>query len=1160
MINLDSIRQHDLFAARDIRDKRMVSDGFRFVALKPIRKWLFLCVLIAGFSISAVDADDSVGKATALREIFGESVPANNVRAIRLRAAAMPLTERFEFLMSVIFPVSNGGAIATRGEFASADLALLDSTLPQTDVTEHSALVSPVYDLLDAAKKLGRLQQVRDRIDSLPQTADEYRNKAISSLRLLVNLEQGDQPSAERAADDVLLASEKSRVTTVDDLWPEMLALYRAVNHHHADNLVADLLPSISVRGAQAGGATSRELWQAHLLALEQQTSSRAAGNKPDSRKDLLLNGHPEAVWQPAGRRVSRTRGTGFPEALWASRGRELQHISGHDMDFLMYRSPLRGNYEVEADLYLPAVTQLAVAGRVVGMSAAGQGIILGTFGNGTTVTAIQPHWGTGNPWIRYRAVVRDGLLTVSIDGRTVHSEPLSEHHDPWIGFHSGALSSARVRDIRITGHPEVPDKVTLSGLADLRGWVSYHEEPIGGEDGVWRWIADPDSTGQIVATADDSLRDTLAESLLSYQRPLLEDGSVSYEFFYDSKTAAAHPALDRRAFLIQPTEVALHQVTDGRYDVTNLSPDNTFEATPVLPVGQRIPLRSGDWNQIKLAVQGDTVTLELNGVRICEQRLEAVNRCTFGLFRYADSAIRVRNVVLQGEWPKTVPPVSEQAYADPLITAIDARLPQLKARFSHDFAMDGLPDRYFRRPSGKPEPEATPNGVIHTEVSHDDTWAYSVIQPVVEMHGDFDVVLRFDDLEMSDLYSAAGLGLFIGDKHLELIRRHGEPLVERVHATYVTPTPDGQGRSVGHELTTEALEGTFRIVRRGDVITTLFADHDSTVFRMIAERTWDNCRMTPATLDIRTIAYNQGRAQVTWKKLEVAAERLMRLPGLSEQPKPVVFAINADGTNLKQLTQPSPKFVWHGSPEWSPDGQRIAFDAWTGSANSSRIFIMNSDGSDVKDLGPGIIPTFSPDGKRIAFTWSGHGTTLMNADGTDRKVLSTDGWGCQWSPNGRWIVFGSQNRTPDGDFGANLTLIDVNTKETRLLLTGKQATAFQQIMWNMAWSPDGGRIVFYGNRSAGPGVALVSVDGSEAEFKILAADGVSANFSWNPDGRHILMSRAGLLHEYDIESDKLAPIPGHSADPAKDGAVWDTTGQRITFIGVPKPQSVDWE
>lgn len=119
-----------------------------------------------------------------------------------------------------------------------------------------------------------------------------------------------------------------------------------------------------------------------------------------------------------------------------------------------------------------------------------------------------------------------------------------------------------------------------------------------------------------------------------------MENGSVSYEFFYDPKTAAAHPAMDRLAFLIQPSGVSLHRVTDGRYDVTNVSPDNTVEATRVLPEGQQIPLRSKEWNQVKLSVKGDTATLELNGTRICEQRLEATNHRTFGLFRYADSAI----------------------------------------------------------------------------------------------------------------------------------------------------------------------------------------------------------------------------------------------------------------------------------------------------------------------------------------------------------------------------------------------------------------------------------------------------------------------------------------------------------------------------------------
>ena len=68
----------------------------------------------------------------------------------------------------------------------------------------------------------------------------------------------------------------------------------------------------------------------------------------------------------------------------------------------------------------------------------------------------------------------------------------------------------------------------------------------------------------------------------------------------------------------------------------------------------------------------------------------------------------------------------------------------------------------------------------------------------------------------------------------------------------------------------------------------------------------------------------------------------------------------------------------------------------------------MNDDGSDLTDLGVGIIPTFSPDGKQLAFTWSGHGTTIMNIDGSGREVLTAEGWGCQWSPDGRWISYGS--------------------------------------------------------------------------------------------------------------------------------------------------------
>ena len=53
-------------------------------------------------------------------------------------------------------------------------------------------------------------------------------------------------------------------------------------------------------------------------------------------------------------------------------------------------------------------------------------------------------------------------------------------------------------------------------------------------------------------------------ESAIYYQRPLLEDGAVEYEFFYDPDKAHVHPMLDRLVFLLEPDGVKLHWLTDG--------------------------------------------------------------------------------------------------------------------------------------------------------------------------------------------------------------------------------------------------------------------------------------------------------------------------------------------------------------------------------------------------------------------------------------------------------------------------------------------------------------------------------------------------------------------------------------------------------------------
>ena len=57
------------------------------------------------------------------------------------------------------------------------------------------------------------------------------------------------------------------------------------------------------------------------------------------------------------------------------------------------------------------------------------------------------------------------------------------------------------------------------------------------------------------------------------------------------------------------------------------------------------------------LRLEGDKVTIELNGQPVFERQLEPENQRTFGLFHYADETqVRVRNVTYQGNWPRTLP------------------------------------------------------------------------------------------------------------------------------------------------------------------------------------------------------------------------------------------------------------------------------------------------------------------------------------------------------------------------------------------------------------------------------------------------------------------------------------------------------------------------
>jgi hypothetical protein len=112
---------------------------------------------------------------------------------------------------------------------------------------------------------------------------------------------------------------------------------------------------------------------------------------------------------------------------------------------------------------------------------------------------------------------------------------------------------------------------------------------------------------------------------------------------------------------------------------------------------------------------------------------------------------------------------------------------------------------------------------------------------------------------------------------------------------------------------------------------------------------------------------------------------------------------INTDGTDFTQLTPEGSDF----SPDWSPDGSKIAFERHIG--GNWELFIIAPDTGQELRLTTTPVdessPDFSPDGSKLVFSASGQLHT-MNADGTGRTPLPVSGVEPSWSPDGQKIVY----------------------------------------------------------------------------------------------------------------------------------------------------------
>jgi len=254
--------------------------------------------------------------------------------------------------------------------------------------------------------------------------------------------------------------------------------------------------------------------------------------------------------------------------------------------------------------------------------------------------------------WFHIRIQCQDGIGRMFANGHKLFEEPLSAYSDPWIGARSWHRYHGGIRDVRITGTPEIPSSIAMVHDVGLTGWTDYYDVQNFARLANWHFDGE-ELTGLKVQNPENANY----ERLLRYHRPMIEDGHVEYEFFYQPERFHVSPVLDRLAFLLDTDAVRIHWCTDGAYDRTGLSQLNVADEPKHQLTAGKLPLIENDWNRMKLVLVGNEVELVLNEQPIFRRKLEPSNMRRLGLFYFpGQTQARLRNVVWTGNWPKQLP------------------------------------------------------------------------------------------------------------------------------------------------------------------------------------------------------------------------------------------------------------------------------------------------------------------------------------------------------------------------------------------------------------------------------------------------------------------------------------------------------------------------
>lgn len=229
------------------------------------------------------------------------------------------------------------------------------------------------------------------------------------------------------------------------------------------------------------------------------------------------------------------------------------------------------------------------------------------------------------------------------------------------------------------------------------------------------------------------------------------------------------------------------------------------------------------------------------------------------------------------------------------------------------------------------------------------------------------------------------------------------------------------------------------------------------------------------------------------------------------------IYSVQSNGTSLRRLTGGEK----NSRPVWSADGQRLAFISESPWEPSTRIMLMNADGSDVQvrtSSGYKSV-SWSPDGKFLAVSNEGYyesSIDVISVDPTAGVVRHLSGMarGPAWSPDGKQILY---TRVSGDDGYDQLFVMNADGSGHRALTVVDRG-----FIVSSSWAPDGRRVAF---AKCLDECELYTIDVDGSNQKQLTDHASVAGVDWSPNGKWIAISSLGPP-EYSIKVPSLFYIP----------------------------------